>query len=64
VDERVDSGEEKKNIPTPPSSGVDCPKTMANKEALDWVGKVILRTRGRELAGNFNPLVIGELFWE
>jgi hypothetical protein len=22
------------------------------------------RTRGKELAGNFNPLLIGELFWE
>jgi hypothetical protein len=24
----------------------------------------LVQTRGRELAGNFNPLLIGELFWE
>lgn len=23
-----------------------------------------MRTRGRELSGNFNPLLVGELFWE
>jgi hypothetical protein len=31
-------------------------------EALEWVGQVLIRTRGKELAGNFNPLLIGELF--
>lgn len=33
-------------------------------EALEWVSQVLIRTRGKELAGNFNPLLIGELFWE
>ena len=32
--------------------------------ALEWVGQALTRTRGRELGGNFNPLLIGELFWE
>ena len=33
-------------------------------EALAWARLVLVRTRGRELAGNFNPLLISELFWE
>jgi GTPase SAR1 family protein len=40
------------------------PKTLTKIQALDWVRKVLLRTRGKELPGNFNPLLIGELFWE
>lgn len=31
---------------------------------MEWVRRVLTRTRGRELVGNFNPLLIGELFWE
>ncbi|MCJ1472546.1 hypothetical protein MMC13_001195 [Lambiella insularis] len=40
------------------------PSLMNRSKALKWVSQVIVRTRGRELSGNFNPLVIGELFWE
>lgn len=40
------------------------PKPLTKKEALNWVRKVLSRTRGKELPGNFNPLLIGELFWE
>jgi len=40
------------------------PTKLSRKEALDWVRKVLVRTRGKELVGNFNPLLIGELFWE
>lgn len=32
--------------------------------ALKWVSNVLARTRGRELVGNYNPLLVGELFWE
>jgi GTPase SAR1 family protein len=32
--------------------------------ALKWVANVLARTRGRELVGNYNPLLVGELFWE
>ncbi|CAG8980945.1 hypothetical protein HYALB_00003804 [Hymenoscyphus albidus] len=37
---------------------------MMKEQALDWVRKAIIRNRGKELVGNFNPLTIGELFWE
>jgi len=40
------------------------PRVLTKSEALDWVRKVLIRTRGKELVGNFNPLLIGELFWE
>jgi hypothetical protein len=29
-----------------------------------WVRQALVRTRGKELVGNFNPLLIAELFWE
>jgi GTPase SAR1 family protein len=40
------------------------PKVLCRSKALSWVKTVLIRTRGRELPGNFNPLLIGELFWE
>jgi GTPase SAR1 family protein len=42
----------------------DGPTRLSRNEALDWVRNVLVRTRGKELVGNFNPLLIGELFWE
>lgn len=41
-----------------------CPQKMSHRKAMKWVNDVVVRTRGRELLGNFNPLVIAELFWE
>ena len=43
--------------PTPPTH-------WSKPRAMDWVRRVLVRTRGKELPGNFNPLLIGELFWE
>ena len=40
------------------------PIKTSRHDALKWVGQVLTRTRGKELVGNFNPLLIGELFWE
>jgi hypothetical protein len=40
------------------------PIRMTNENALKWVAHVLARTRGRELVGNYNPLLVGELFWE
>ena len=40
------------------------PQTLGRDEALAWAGRVLVRTRGRELVGNFNPLLVGELFWD
>ena len=40
------------------------PQVLKHSDALKWAGQVLNRTRGKELPGNFNPLLIGELFWE
>ncbi|TLD14937.1 hypothetical protein PspLS_10900 [Pyricularia sp. CBS 133598] len=40
------------------------PKRMSKAEAYSWVKAVVLRLRGTELFGSFNPHVIAELFWE
>ncbi|KAF2966504.1 hypothetical protein GQX73_g7045 [Xylaria multiplex] len=40
------------------------PTKLSREQALDWVRRVLVRTRGKELVGNFNPLLVGELFWE
>lgn len=48
-------------IPTPNSVK---PVRLSHNESLRWVIKAMTRNRGRELQGNFNPLIIGELFWE
>lgn len=46
------------------TSTKDLPMTISKETALIWVGKVLARTRGKEVHGNFSPLVIAELFWE
>jgi GTPase SAR1 family protein len=47
-----------------PSPNPTKPAKLSRNESLRWVVKAIIRNRGRELQGNFNPLIIGELFWE
>ena len=47
---------------TPPVT--KSPIKMDREEALTWARHVLVRTRGRELVGNFNPLLVGELFWK
>lgn len=40
------------------------PKKISKAEAYSWVKGVVLRSRGTELFGSFNPHVIAKLFWE
>ena len=47
-----------------PIRGTMVPTNMSYSKALEWVSQVLKRTRGRELPGNFNPLLVGELLWE
>ncbi|KAK5110093.1 hypothetical protein LTR85_001555 [Meristemomyces frigidus] len=46
------------------SSSEGLPAPLSHKEALQWVSRVLVRSRGKEPVGNYNPLIIGELFWE
>ncbi|KAI3391645.1 hypothetical protein diail_7013 [Diaporthe ilicicola] len=48
----------------PSSNSSSAPRTLSRDEAMDWVGRKLRLGRGTELFGNFNPKVIGELFWE
>lgn len=40
------------------------PIPLSKDQATKWARELYVRTRGKELTGNFNPLLIGELFWE
>jgi len=34
---------------------------MSRKDAIEWVRQLLIKSRGRELPGSFNPLLVGEL---
>jgi len=34
---------------------------MTRREALEWIQRVLVRNRGKELVGNFNPMIVGKL---
>ncbi|KAF2036298.1 GTP-binding protein [Setomelanomma holmii] len=40
------------------------PMKMTREEAIDWVHRTLERSRGLELPGSFNPLIVSQLFWE
>lgn len=40
------------------------PLVLKKKKALQRIRQMLLRSRGCELVGNFNPNLIAELFWE
>jgi len=62
-DKDVDAGETANNPPAE-DLGLVVPKKLNREEGLQWVLRVLQRSRGRELPGNFNPMLISQLFWE
>ena len=38
------------------------PIVMCRADAIEWVRKLLVRSRGRELPGSYNPLLVSELF--
>ncbi|KAF8538787.1 P-loop containing nucleoside triphosphate hydrolase protein [Trichophaea hybrida] len=44
--------------------GLNLPERLTRKKAIEWVMPLIKHSRGKELPGSFNPLLIGNLFWE
>lgn len=70
LDHEVEEGDEQcseTQIPAEksgPFSHIEVPEKVTHDEAIHWVNVAVSRARGRELLGNFNPLVIAELFWE
>jgi hypothetical protein len=57
-------GKGNKENPTEQSDPHHGPIKMTRDEAIDWVHRTLERSRGLELPGNFNPLIISQLFWE
>lgn len=55
---------EEEEEPILPDIKPGSPTRMSHAQALSWVSQALTRTRGKELSGNFNPLLVGELFWE
>lgn len=62
----IDMKDESTDTPSDPSPRTEDKFTikMAKANGLNWVRNVLNRTPGKDLVGNFNPLLIGELFWE
>ncbi|KAK3045840.1 hypothetical protein LTR09_012624 [Extremus antarcticus] len=52
------------DVASKPAKLHDLPASMSHQEALDWVSRVLVRSRGKEPIWNYNPLIIGELFCE
>ncbi|EDU48560.1 GTP-binding protein [Pyrenophora tritici-repentis] len=46
------------------SSFLPVPKHLTRNEAVGWVKKTLERSRGFELPGTFQPMLISQLFWE
>lgn len=40
------------------------PKRLDSRKALEWVCLHLVKNRGMELIGNFNPHLVAHLFWE
>lgn len=47
-----------------PRATTSQPRVFTKNQALQWVRRMLLQSRGSELVGNFNPHLIAELFWE
>ncbi|KAK4541234.1 hypothetical protein LTR36_008150 [Oleoguttula mirabilis] len=59
----------KKDLPEPElmveyAEAKSLQKRLSRPDAVQWVKNILVRTRGRELPGNFNPLLMSQLFWE
>jgi hypothetical protein len=39
-------------------------RKLSREESIEWVIQIMERSRGRELIGTFNPLIITQLFWD
>lgn len=53
-----------KNVVSDDESLQEVVSVLSKDDAMKWAQKMLLRSRGTELIGNFNPNLIAELFWE
>jgi hypothetical protein len=52
------------DAPDSEAGSMTVPIKMTREEATNWVHRTLERSRGLELPGSFNPLIISQLFWE
>jgi hypothetical protein len=67
IERGSDEQSSKREVPAKesgPLGHIKAPEKVTHDNAIHWVNGAVTRARGRELPGNFNPLVIAELFWE
>lgn len=67
AEEMSRNGQQRKIIDDNTETTADSPhagRTIRHSDYLDHVRDLMRRTRGRELPGTFNPLIIGDLFYE
>lgn len=65
-DEDSENGKERASNGAHQNGSHDKPgrKKLTRPQAIEWVMRVQNVSRGTELPGNFNPMLISELFWE
>ena len=64
VDEAGDAEEAQLSDKNESILRVPKPVKLDREAAIAWVRGALVNTRGQELLGNFNPLLVGELLWE
>jgi hypothetical protein len=68
--EGAEEHEKDKDLPTwkdsalVKTSNIGGPIKMTREDAIEWVHRTLERSRGLELPGSFNSLIISQLFWE
>lgn len=61
VDE-ISSSQLPKDIELP--MGIEAPKVMNRSQAMKWISDAITYSRGIEIYGSLNPVLVNHLFWE
>ncbi|CAG5158133.1 uncharacterized protein ALTATR162_LOCUS4999 [Alternaria atra] len=65
IEEDVKAQEELDNLDEHPGlMFLPRPTKLTRREAIEWVKKTLERSRGYELPGTFQPMLISQLFWE
>lgn len=65
IEEDLKAQEELKDLEEHPSlMFLPKPKKLTRQEAIEWVKKTLERSRGYELPGTLQPMLISQLFWE
>jgi len=59
-----ETDKETKDLPVDAAADISAPINWTRDEAINWVHGTLVRSRGLELPGSFNPLIVSSLFKE